>query len=56
MRPHGLQLESLNSLLENGTIRPHVDRVFPFEQTPQAIAYAESGRAKGKVVIQVRDD
>jgi alcohol dehydrogenase len=31
-----------------------VDRVYPFESTPEALAYVESGRAKGKVVVKVR--
>jgi len=56
MRADGLQLESLNPLLEDGTVRPHIDRVFPFAQTAQAIAYAEAGKANGKVLIQMRPD
>ena len=39
---------------ESGAIRPVVDKVFPFESTNEALAYVESGRAKGKVVIKVR--
>jgi NADPH:quinone reductase-like Zn-dependent oxidoreductase len=31
-----------------------VDRVFPFAQTNEALAYVETGRAKGKVVIKVK--
>jgi len=31
-----------------------VDRVFAFASTNEAIAYVETGRAKGKVVIQVK--
>ncbi|WP_161884350.1 NADP-dependent oxidoreductase [Deinococcus alpinitundrae] len=54
MRADGVQLEQLNPLLEDGTVRPHLDRVFPFEQTPQAIAYAEEGKAIGKVIVQMR--
>jgi NADPH:quinone reductase-like Zn-dependent oxidoreductase len=54
MRADGPQLERLTALVENGTIRPHVDSVFPFDQTPQAIARAEQGKAHGKVVIEVR--
>jgi NADPH:quinone reductase-like Zn-dependent oxidoreductase len=53
MRADGQQLEGLTALVENGTVRPHVDAVFPFDQTPQAIARAEEGKAHGKVVIQV---
>jgi NADPH:quinone reductase-like Zn-dependent oxidoreductase len=34
-------------------IRPVVDKVFPFEKTPDALAYVESSRARGKVVITV---
>ena len=35
-------------------IRAVVDRVFPFESTKEAMAYVETGRAKGKVVVKVR--
>lgn len=54
MRPDGAQLESLNPLLEDGTIRPCIDRVFAFDETRQAVAWAEGGKAKGKVVIQMQ--
>ncbi|WP_370654997.1 zinc-binding dehydrogenase [Hydrogenophaga sp.] len=30
-----------------------VDKVFPFEDTDKASAYVESGRAKGKVGVQM---
>lgn len=56
MRADGLQLEQMNPLIEQGVIRPIIDRVFPFEQTAQAIAHCESGQARGKVVIQMRVD
>lgn len=35
----------------NPDIRPLVDRVYPFEQTPEALQYLASGRQFGKVVI-----
>lgn len=56
MRADGRQLEGLNPLIENGSVRPHVDTVFPFEQTAQAIARVEEGKANGKVVIRMRAD
>ena len=34
-----------------GHLRPLIDRTFPFEQTVEALAYAEQGRARGKVVV-----
>jgi len=51
MRAEGQQLGEITSLIESGVIRPVVDKVFPFEQTGDALAYVETGRAKGKVVI-----
>ena len=54
MRANGDQLREIASLIDSGIIRPVVDRVFPFESTKEALAYVESGRAKGKVVIKVR--
>ncbi|MEA2787462.1 MAG: hypothetical protein QOF71_3566 [Candidatus Eremiobacteraeota bacterium] len=54
MRPSGEQLREIASLIDSGIIRPVVDRVFPFESTKDALAYVESGHAKGKVVIKVR--
>lgn len=54
MRAEGKQLSEITSLIETGKIRPIIDKVFPFEQTNEALAYVESGRAKGKVVIKVK--
>jgi alcohol dehydrogenase len=53
MRASGDQLREIGRLMDSGTIRPVVDRVFPFESTNEAMAYVESGRAKGKVVVRV---
>jgi NADPH:quinone reductase-like Zn-dependent oxidoreductase len=54
MRASGDQLREIGRLIDSGTIRPVVDRVFPFEATNEALAYVERGRAKGKVVVKVR--
>lgn len=55
MRASGEQLRSIAALADAGTIRPVIDRVFPFEATKDAMAYVESGRAKGKVVVTMAD-
>jgi NADPH:quinone reductase-like Zn-dependent oxidoreductase len=55
MRAQGQQLGEITSLIESGVIRPVVDKVFPFERTGDALAYVETGHAKGKVVITVAD-
>ncbi len=54
MKAQGQQLEKITALIEAGAIKPVVDKVFPFDQTNQALAYVESGRAKGKVVVKVK--
>jgi NADPH:quinone reductase-like Zn-dependent oxidoreductase len=54
MRASGEQLREIGSLIESGIIRPVMDRVFPFAETKEALAYVETGRAKGKVVVKVR--
>src|SRR5438552_10497920 len=53
MRANGGQLAEITSLIDDGIIRPVVDRVFPFASTKEAMAYVEAGRAKGKVVVSV---
>jgi alcohol dehydrogenase len=55
MRANGSQLARITSLIDNGAIRPVVDRVFPFASTKEAMAYVEAGRAKGKVIVSVRE-
>jgi NADPH:quinone reductase-like Zn-dependent oxidoreductase len=54
MRANGSQLAEITALIESGIIRPVVDLVFPFNSTDEALAYVEAGRARGKVVVQVR--
>ena len=54
MRANGEQLSEITSLIETGIIRPVMDRVFPFEATNEAFAYIETGRSKGKVVVNVK--
>jgi len=55
MRADGEQLREIAALVEAGTIRPVIDRVFPFEATNEALDYVEAGRSRGKVVIKVAE-
>lgn len=54
MRAQGDQLSRITELIELGIIRPVIDKVFPFEQTNEALTYVETGRTKGKVVVKVK--
>jgi NADPH:quinone reductase-like Zn-dependent oxidoreductase len=51
MQANGAQLRELAALYDAGRLRPLIDKTFPFDQTLQALAYVEQGRANGKVVI-----
>ncbi len=53
VRPDGRQLAEIGELLGAAQIRPVIDRVFPFEQAKEALAYLEKGRARGKVVVRI---
>ena len=51
MRADGAQLAEITTLIEDGTIRPVLDRTFPFASTRDAIGDVEAGRTKGNVVV-----
>jgi NADPH:quinone reductase-like Zn-dependent oxidoreductase len=54
VHPDGRQLAEIGKLLDAGHIYPVIDKVFPFDQTKEALAYLEEGRAKGKVVVKLK--
>lgn len=47
----GDQLKELASLYDSGVLKPVLDRTIDFDDTLEAMAYVEQGRANGKVVI-----
>jgi NADPH:quinone reductase-like Zn-dependent oxidoreductase len=51
MRSSGAELDEITKLIDSGVLRPIVDRTYPFDEAPQALAHVEGGRTKGKVVI-----
>src|SRR5580700_4482012 len=51
MHPSGSDLAQLADLIEQGRLRVIVDKNYPFAEIAEALAYVESGRAKGKVVV-----
>jgi len=48
-------LETLADMLGSGRLRTVVDRHFRLEDISEAIRYSESGRARGKIIIDVRE-
>lgn len=53
VRPDGKQLAEIGGHLAASRLRPIVDKIFPFVQAREGLAYLEQGRAKGKVVVQL---
>lgn len=54
MKPSGEQLRTIANYIEAGKIKPIIDRVYPFEHAQEAMEYAETGRAKGKIIVKIR--
>jgi NADPH:quinone reductase-like Zn-dependent oxidoreductase len=48
-------LLDLVALVEAGTVTPTIVDTFPLSDTPEAFRVIESGRARGKIVIEVAD-
>jgi len=46
-------LEYLTGLMAEGKVKSVIDRRYPLAEAPDAVRYLETGRARGKVVIQV---
>jgi NADPH:quinone reductase-like Zn-dependent oxidoreductase len=46
-------MAELATLLESGQVTPVIDRRYSLAEVPEAIRYLETGRARGKVVINI---
>jgi NADPH:quinone reductase-like Zn-dependent oxidoreductase len=51
MHPSGTELAQLAELIEQEKLKVIVDKTYLFSNIAEALAYVESGRAKGKVVV-----
>src|SRR5687767_9149241 len=49
-------LIAITQLCEAGQVVPVIDRQYPFSQVPEALRYVTEGRAKGKVVITLKEN
>jgi len=55
MQPNGQQLSKITELVEAGKIKPVVDQSHGFVQIKEALQYVNTGRSKGKVVLNIAD-
>lgn len=49
------QLSIIANLIEEGEIKPVIDKVFPFHDTQKALELSEQGHAQGKIVVKIED-
>jgi len=54
--PNHDDLMVLVHLVESGRLEPVIGRTVPLEQTLDALRHIESGHARGKVVVRIRED
>jgi NADPH:quinone reductase-like Zn-dependent oxidoreductase len=50
-KPNRADLLELAALVDAGKVRPVIDRTYPLAEAPEAIAYVETGHARGKVIV-----
>lgn len=54
--PKREEMEKVANWMADGTIKPVMDELFPFERAPDAFKKLKTGRAKGKIVVEVSTD
>lgn len=54
MIPNSEQLNSIKKLAEDGTVKPVIDKTFPFSEVINALLYQKSGHVKGKIIIKMK--
>ena len=46
-------MEWMCEQLKTGRLKVVIDKVFPLDQIKDALAYSQTGRARGKIVLKV---
>ena len=53
MRPDKAQFEALTTLIEAGKVKPIIETILPLAEIKQAHELSQTGRTRGKIVLQV---
>jgi NADPH:quinone reductase-like Zn-dependent oxidoreductase len=51
--PNDMDLEFMRGLIEEEKVKPVIEKCYPLDQIVEAHRHVESGRTKGKVVLQI---
>ena len=46
-------LNLLSALMQEGKVKPVIDKTYPMSELPEAMRYLEAGHARGKIVINI---
>jgi NADPH:quinone reductase-like Zn-dependent oxidoreductase len=52
---HPADVATLKELIAAGAVKPVIDRRFPLDELVQGLRWVDDGRARGKVVIDMRE-
>lgn len=55
-KPNPEDLRFLIELLQQGIIKPVIEKVYPLSETAEAVSYLEKGHARGKIVISISEN
>lgn len=53
MEPNGTALAHISRLVDDGKIRPLIDRVYPMDSIVQAHQFCETKQAQGKIIVTI---
>ena len=53
-KPNAEQLAAISKLVDEGRLKAHVSTVLPLVEVKKALRLSESGRTRGKIVLQMK--
>jgi NADPH:quinone reductase-like Zn-dependent oxidoreductase len=53
VQSNGADMNTLKEMIESGVLKPHVSKIFAFEEMAKAHTQIESGRTVGKVIVRL---
>jgi NADPH:quinone reductase-like Zn-dependent oxidoreductase len=55
-QPNGNELSKIAALIDSGSLKVVLDRVLPLSEARRAHELSQSGHARGKIVLRVKED
>jgi NADPH:quinone reductase-like Zn-dependent oxidoreductase len=53
VKPNAADMEWMQDQIESGRIKIAIDKIYPLDRAKEALAYSETGKAKGKIVLKI---